>query len=289
MWLGKFRRRGNLPPIPFFSGVAVADLNGDDLADVVSTHTLLNSVPPHLGNAIVYLQNADGSFAQGARYPAGSDPVQIRIADLNGDGLPDLVTVNAILNANDNVGNSTVSVLLQQSTGKGRFLEMKQYPIARYPASIAVGDLDDDGRNDIAVATADGISVLYQDATGAFSGPVAVPVRGDASGVAIGDVDGDGKNDIVATRATGVVTVVLNRAGFANAEVLTLTAGAQPMTAAIADLNQDGMPDLAVANAKATRRDLARGNRMDLRLFVRRSCNSCEILLKKSSVSILLL
>ncbi len=238
----------DLPPIHFFSGVAVGDLNGDGLADVVSTHTLLNSVPPHPGDAIVYLQNADGSFAQGVRYPAGSDPVQIRIADLNGDGLPDLVTVNAILNANEKVGNSTVSILLQQSITKGKFLEMKQYPIGRYPNSIAVGDLDGDRRNDIAVATADGISILYQDATGAFGSALTETVGGGASGVAIGDVDSDGKNDIVATRATGVVGVVLNRAGFTNSEVLTLTAGAQPMAADIADLNQDGMPDLAVAN-----------------------------------------
>jgi len=238
----------DLPPIPFFSGVAVGDLNGDGLPDVASTRTLLNSVPPHPGDAIVYLQNADGSFAQGVRYSAGSDPVQIRIADLNGDGLPDLVTINAILNANDNVGSSTVSVLLQQPTGGGKFLEAKQYPIGRYPNSIAVGDLDGDRRNDIAVATADGISVLYQDATGAFGPPVAVSIAGGASGVAIGDVDGDGKSDIVATQATGVVTVALNRAGFTNPEVLTLTAGAQPIASAIADLNLDGTPDLAVAN-----------------------------------------
>jgi hypothetical protein len=83
------------PNGPF--GLAVADVNGDGLPDVVTA----NSTG---GTATVLLGKGDGSFEAPQAYASGTGPFSVAVADFNGDGLPDVVTTN--------VQSNNVSILL---------------------------------------------------------------------------------------------------------------------------------------------------------------------------------
>ncbi len=82
----------------------------------------------------------------------GASPLDVAVGDLDGDGLPDLVTANA--NAN------TVSVLL--GDGAGGFAARSDFATGQSPWSVAIGDVNGDGRPDLAVAngSAHSVSVL---------------------------------------------------------------------------------------------------------------------------------
>jgi FG-GAP-like repeat/PASTA domain len=130
----------------------------------------------------------------------------VAVHDLNGDGKPDLVTAN--WDAND------VSVLL--SRGKGTFEQRRDYATGRGPNEVAVGDLNCDSAPDI-ITTA-----------GSSDQMVTLP-SGDVS-----------------SRTYDYVSVLLNRGDGTFDEKRDFPTGETPSAVAIADLDQDGYPDLAV-------------------------------------------
>ena len=83
----------------------------------------------------VLLGNGDGTFQPHFDLPAGSDPYDVKVADLTGDGMPDII----VTNKNDN----TVGVFLGE--GKGTFEPMKTYPVASGPYEVVVADLTGNG------------------------------------------------------------------------------------------------------------------------------------------------
>ena len=82
------------------------------------------------------------SFEPQQRFPAGDYPRSVAVADLNGDGAPDLVTANA--------GSDDVSVLL--GSGVGTFEPQQRFAAGNGPLSVAVADLDGDGAPDLVTA-----------------------------------------------------------------------------------------------------------------------------------------
>ena len=112
------------------------------------------------------------------------------IADLNGDGSPDLATANN----HDN----TVSVLLNR--GDGSFEAAREYRTGSGPYSVAIGDLNGDGKPDLVTANGESnrVSVLVNQGAASFPAHVEYRTGSEPYSVAIGDLNGDGRLDLVA-------------------------------------------------------------------------------------------
>ena len=123
----------------------IADLNGDGIPDIVAANAASNSVSVLLGTG-------GGSFvaAAGSPFETGPAPNSVAVADVNGDGIPDIVVANASLVPQ--VGNNSVSVML--GTGNGTFVAATGSPFAvgSGPYSVAVADVNSDGKPDIVTA-----------------------------------------------------------------------------------------------------------------------------------------
>ena len=90
---------------------------------------------------------ATPSFAAKQDFTTGSDPISVAVADLNGDGKPDLVVAN--------YGSNTVSVLLNTTTpgaATPSFAAKQDFTTGSDPCSVAVGDINGDGKPDLVVA-----------------------------------------------------------------------------------------------------------------------------------------
>ena len=158
----------------------------------------------------------------------------IAIADVNGDGLNDLV----ITDPGPTGGMSpTVNVLLQDPANLGQFLPAVSYPVAAQSLalSLVLKDLDGDNQLDIVIGGTDAVSVLLQDPAnpGVFL-PSTDFTAEDANQVAVADVNGDNLPDIIT--ATGPTQPVVDGVTTAHPGVLVQSATTPGTFAAPADL-----------------------------------------------------
>jgi hypothetical protein len=228
------------------------------------------------------------SFAAAKRYavpPAegcGRCAHSTAIGDIDGDGKPDVVTVNddetisifigqpggtlgsrrdylasgspsgaAIADLNGD-GNADVAVAdrggfvaVFLNRGDGILAPKQDYAAGPFPSSIAAGDLDGDGSPDLVLSASESVSVLRNNGNGTFAAAQGYPVGGGAS-VALGDLNGDGKLDAVTGNggAGAGVSVLLNKGdGTFQAARDYDAAGADSV--ALGDLNGDGKLDVA--------------------------------------------
>jgi hypothetical protein len=173
------------------------------------------------GSVSVLLGDGHGNFQTAVNYPVGAGAASVALGDFNGDGKLDIVTANAG-SAGPVLGEvpsgatpgHTVSVLLND--GHGHFGPAVAYPVGAGPRSVAVGDVNGDGKPDIITANSGGttpgntVSVLLGDGRGSFSAATSYRVGSQPIAVAVGDVNGDGKPDLVTAGGNGV-TVLLNQ------------------------------------------------------------------------------
>ena len=258
------------PAVSYGSGgkttnsLAVGDVNGDGNPDLVTGNSCASSNNCTSGTVAVLLGNGDGTFQAAVSYGSGGEATDsVAIADVNGDGKPDLMVANQCVTSS-NCTSGTVAVLI--GNGDGTFQPALSYGSGGQTAySVAVGDINGDGKPDLIVANqcpssdncANTVGVLLGNGDGTFQSAVSYGAGGSqAASVAIGDINGDGKVDLVVANqcassrcATGTVGVLLgNGDATFQAPASYQTGGSQANAAAVADLNGDGNPDLIVAN-----------------------------------------
>src|SRR2546429_58155 len=129
---------------------AVGDFNRDGVPDLAGAHSASNDISVLLGTG-------DGSFQTARSFAAGSGPLYMAMGDVNGDGRPDLAVTNFDSNL---LGPNTVSVLL--GNGDGTFRGATAFGAGADPVSVAIGDVNGDGRPDLMVANfiSNNVSVL---------------------------------------------------------------------------------------------------------------------------------
>jgi hypothetical protein len=210
---------------------------------------------------VAALQNATGDGLVGISFnpPNMSNPVtfdsggfwasSVAIADLNGDGKLDIAVSN--YGCSGNCGPTTVGVLLGR--GDGTFQPVKTYKLGTSLATgVAIGDLNHDGKPDLVVAAFGRIVVLLGKGDGTFGAAVSFPVLDFGfNSLALADMNGDGNLDVVACGDQSVVVFLGNgkgRLGTAQEYYSGVSSGGIANSVAVADLNGDGKPDVAVAN-----------------------------------------
>ena len=206
------------------------------------------------GNLWLSVVSPEGSIGAPPLYLVGGMPTGVAVADLNGDGLPDVVVTG---------GSSDVSVLLGQKSGPlGGPAGYSLGQPSPMPQAVAVGDLNNDGKPDVVVASTGQagnpglVSVLLGKGDGTFEPPNSTDVNQTAQSIALADLNGDGKLDAVVaaygsqssfagTDPGGIVVLPGKGDGtFQTPQKLTVS-GLHPEAVAVADLNGDGIPDIA--------------------------------------------
>jgi hypothetical protein len=238
-----FKTAGSYP-----QSVAVADFNGDGKPDLAVAG---GASWEYFGYVSVQLGNGDGTFEPfGQGFDAGAGPRSVAVGDFNGDGKLDLA-VAGYGRYQDYYGywhdfDETVRVLLGK--GDGTFQPAVKYTAGSEPVSVAVGDFNGDGKQDLAVANTSGtVSVLLGKGDGTFQPAQTVLTEGQPSALAVGDFNGDGKQDLAVANAYGV-SVLLGNGDGTFLPGVGYAAGINPVAVAVVDFNGDGWPDLAVAD-----------------------------------------
>jgi FG-GAP-like repeat/FG-GAP repeat len=183
------------------------------------------------------------SFSAAANFSAGVTPISVAVGDFNGDGRQDLAFPNNV----EEWG--TVSILL--GDGAGHFGTARSSFAGGYPQSVAVGDFNGDGRQDLAVTNTatDDVSILLGDGTGSFSRAPDVFPGSEPYSVAVGDFNGDGRQDLaVANDLSNNVSVALGDGTGRFGAVVNFGTGTLSTGVAVGDFNGDGKQDLAVSN-----------------------------------------
>ncbi len=220
--------------------VTVADVNNDGIPDVVAVgHMPTNDV------AVVLLGNGDGTFQPPQEFSFSGPPMitasmKVVVADVNGDGNPDIL-------AQTTVNNAASSLWLLAGNGDGTFQNGHPIPIARL-FSFAVGDFNGDGSPDLAITDSTDVYVMFNNGAGTFQRGPTLYVGYRTRGVAVGDFNGDGIPNIAVQQLSTVAVFLGNGDGTFGTGFTTRASAGGAESLSAADINGDGLDDLLWGN-----------------------------------------
>ncbi len=244
-----------LPKMDILTGiyphsVVAADFNGDGKPDIFVSRGSSSQV------TVLTNTSSSGSisFATPLYFPGmPSDMQGSAVGDLDGDGKPDIVVTNG-------VGDSSVSVFRNSGSGPIISFDNPLRFVTRYgPYAVAIGDLDGDGKPDLAIANnGSNYITLYKNTSTpgsiSFSNETELLVGTNPYGIAIRDLDKDGKAELVVSTegSSSSLYVIKNNStpgSFSFGSPLSYASLAGAFTLAIGDLDGDGNPDIAATGS----------------------------------------
>ncbi|HTT21305.1 MAG TPA: FG-GAP-like repeat-containing protein [Candidatus Sulfotelmatobacter sp.] len=226
--------------------VASADLNQDGKVDLIASTSGFAGT----NQLAVLLGKGTGKFGAPLYYPTGntSGAGPVEVADINGDGKPDLLVSSP---------DGSFNVLL--GNGNGTFKPANVTPGATGAAGYFVtGDFNHDGKLDVAIDDYPGstVKVLLGNGDGTFKSPISTSSLSYPQAIAAGDLNKDGKLDLaVASGANGgEVAIFLGNGNgtFSGPNIVSyipagFAGGTSPAYIEAADVDSDGLLDLVVA------------------------------------------
>src|SRR5208283_1577585 len=241
--------------------VAVVDVNGDGLPDIVVTNYCAQAAPGCYGIAVL-LGNGDGTFQAAIGYDtAGLATGAVVVGDVNGDGLPDLVVTNECQVYT--CAGGSLKLLLNNGNGDGTFQPANGLVVAG-ANSITLADVNNDGHLDVVVTLTKTVAVQLGNGDGTLQSANTFKTGGlNPLWVAVADVNGDNNPDLAVANecsvlaggtcgATPSVAILAGKGdGTFYSPVTFATGGYIATSVAVADVNQDSKIDLVVSNACA--------------------------------------
>jgi len=219
------------------TSVVTGDLNGDRVADLITTNIGSDSLSVLIGIG-------DGNFRDPVTIRMTEQPRAVVLHDFNEDGKLDIAVATA--------GNNRVTILL--GDGTGQFTRGDSYPAVRSPVSLAVADFNGDRKADLAVALRnDKLLVLLGRGDGSFLQKAIYEYGDTPTAVVAADVNEDSLPDLVVTHggkmSSSVVVFLGNGDGTFRPPVAYKT-GHSPLNVSVLDLNGDRHQDLLVVNGE---------------------------------------
>lgn len=187
-------------------GGIITDVDGDAKPDIVIANMDINTIS-------VFRNTTTGvnvSFAPAISFTTAGTPFNVTAVDLDGDGKNDLAVPNS--------ASSSISVFKNNSVPGSVLLAPKvDFPTAAAPLYVSAGDLNGDGKPDLAVAnfSSSNVSVFKNESTGGtivLAAAVYYNTGTLCRSVPIGDIDGDARPDIVSSNSlSNNVSVLRNK------------------------------------------------------------------------------
>ncbi|WP_461790429.1 FG-GAP-like repeat-containing protein [Pedobacter sp.] len=238
------------------SDIVAADIDGDGKVDLITSNNQSNTISV-LRNISF---NDQLNFAPQQDYATGSAPWSLCVADFDGDGKFDIATANFV--------TYNISVLKNTSVkGVVSFANKQDYSTNDATTSIVAGDLDEDGKPELATTSfqyfsgaRDGSIFKNQSSNGTISFSSRISYFQDSReqhlNAKLADLDGDGKADLVAVDQTSENIVIYSNKS--TSTILSLSGpSAKPIImgqiardVVVGDWNLDGKPDLAVKSGQ---------------------------------------